>query len=76
VVKGLEATLRASHGAGTFQGAVLRAADLGDDADTTGTICGQLAGAYWGESTVPESLRSGLARRDMWENALAGILGA
>ena len=23
---------------------------LGDDADTTGAVCGQLAGAYWGES--------------------------
>jgi ADP-ribosylglycohydrolase len=50
--------------------------NLGDDADTTGAICGQLAGAFWGESQIPEPLRSGLARRDMLENALAGILGA
>jgi ADP-ribosylglycohydrolase len=46
------------------------------DADTTGAICGQLAGAFWGESNIPEPLRSGLARMDMLENALAGILGA
>jgi hypothetical protein len=48
--------------------------NLGDDADTTGAICGQLAGAYWGESQIPDSLRSGLARRDMIEEALVGIL--
>jgi ADP-ribosyl-[dinitrogen reductase] hydrolase len=44
------------------------------NADTTGAICGQLDGAFWGESNIPESLRSGLARRDMIEEALAGIL--
>jgi ADP-ribosylglycohydrolase len=48
--------------------------NLGDDADTTGAICGQLAGACWGELQIPDSLRSGLARMDMLESALAGIL--
>jgi ADP-ribosyl-[dinitrogen reductase] hydrolase len=52
------------------------AVNLGDNADTTGAICVQLAGAYWGEAKIPESLRSGLARIDMLENALAGIIGA
>ena len=76
VVKSLEASLWAFHDADTFEEAVLRAVNLGDDADTTGAICGQLAGAYWGESAFPESLRSGLARMDMLESALAGIGGA
>jgi len=75
VVKSLEASLWAFHDAATFEEAVLRAVNLGDDADTTGAICGQLAGAFWGESNIPESLRSGLARMDMLENALAGIVG-
>jgi ADP-ribosyl-[dinitrogen reductase] hydrolase len=48
--------------------------NLGDDAGTTGAICGQLAGTFWGESNIPERLRSGLARMDMIESALAGIL--
>jgi len=39
-------------------------------------ICGQLVGAFWGESDIPEPLRSGLARMDMLKNAVAGILGA
>jgi ADP-ribosyl-[dinitrogen reductase] hydrolase len=75
VVKSLEAALWAFHDASGIEEAVLRAVNLGDDADTTGAICGQLAGAYWGESNIPESLRSGLARMDMLENALAGIMG-
>ena len=55
---------------------MLKAVNLGDDADTTGAICGQLAGAFWGESNIPQSLRSGLARVDMLEKALTGIVGA
>ncbi len=74
VVKSLEAALWAFHDAESFEEAVLRAVNLGDDADTTGAICGQLAGAYWGESGIPNSLRAGLARKDMLETALAGIL--
>jgi ADP-ribosyl-[dinitrogen reductase] hydrolase len=75
VIKSLEASLRAFHDADSFDEAVLKAVNLGDDADTTGAICGQLAGAYWGESGISESLRSGLARMDMIEQALAGIIG-
>jgi ADP-ribosyl-[dinitrogen reductase] hydrolase len=74
VVKSLEASLWAFHDASNFEEAVLRAVNLGDDADTTGAICGQLAGTYWGESGISEPLRSGLARMDMIENALAGIV--
>jgi len=53
---------------------VLKAVNLGDDADTTGAIAGQLAGAYWGESGVPQRWREGLARRDMIEAAMRGIV--
>ena len=69
-----EASLWAFHNAVSFEDAVLKAVNLGDDADTTGAICGQLAGAFWGESNIPQSLRSGLARVDMLEKALAGIV--
>ncbi len=76
VVKSLEAALWAFHEADSFEEAVFQAVNLGDDADTTGAICGQLAGAYWGESRIPEPLRRGLARTDLLENALAGLLQA
>jgi ADP-ribosylglycohydrolase len=75
VVKGLEAALWAFYDAKDFREAVLRAVNLGDDADTTGAVCGQLAGAYWGESGIPKQWRDGLAKPEMIEKALAGLLG-
>lgn len=74
VVASLEAALWAFHDAKDFEEAVLRAVNLGDDADTTGAVCGQFAGAYWGESGIPESLRKGLARQDMIEAGIASCL--
>lgn len=74
VVKSLEAALWAFHDAADFREAVLKAVNLGDDTDTTGAVCGQLAGAFWGESGIPREWRDGLARRDMIERALAGLL--
>ena len=74
VVKSLEAALWAFHDAKDFREAVLRAVNLGDDADTTGAVCGQLAGACWGESGIPAEWREGLARPEMIEKALHGLL--
>jgi ADP-ribosyl-[dinitrogen reductase] hydrolase len=54
-VRSLEAALWAFHDAVDFREAVLRAVNLGDDADTTGAVCGQFAGAYFGESGIPQS---------------------
>ena len=72
VVRSLEAALWAFHDAEDFREAVLRAVNLGDDADTTGAVCGQLAGACWGESGIPRQWLEGLARREMIEKALPG----
>jgi ADP-ribosyl-[dinitrogen reductase] hydrolase len=75
VVQSLEAALWAFHDAADFEEAVLKAVNLGDDADTTGAVCGQFAGAYWGETGIPGPLRAGLARFDLIEKALEGITG-
>lgn len=75
VVHSLEASLWALHRASGFAEAVLAAVNLGDDADTTGAVCGQLAGALWGESGIPAEWREGLVRRDMLDDALDGLLG-
>ena len=74
VVQSLEAALWAFHDARDFGEAVLRAVNLGDDADTTGAVCGQLAGAFWGESGIPTEWLNGLARPDLIDKALAGLL--
>ena len=75
VVKSLEAALWAFHNAASFQEAVLRAVNLGNDADTTGAVCGQFAGAYFGESQIAPELRTGLAARDQIEPILERLIG-
>jgi ADP-ribosyl-[dinitrogen reductase] hydrolase len=53
VVDSLEAALWCFQTTETYAQAVLAATNLGDDADTTAAICGQVAGAYYGESGLP-----------------------
>jgi ADP-ribosylglycohydrolase len=65
VVRGLEAALWAFHNSTTFREGVLMAANLGDDADTTAAIYGQLAGAYYGEENIPLEWRSKLVMVDV-----------
>lgn len=48
VVRSLEAALWCFDQTSSYDDAVLRAANLGDDADTTAAVCGQLAGAFYG----------------------------
>jgi ADP-ribosylglycohydrolase len=76
VVRSLEAALWAFHDADDFRAAVLKAVNLGNDADTTGAVAGQLAGAYWGESGIPPEWRQNLARRDLIDPILARLLAA
>ena len=53
VVEALEAALWCFWKTDTYAEAVLAATNLGDDADTTAAICGQIAGAYYGQSGIP-----------------------
>jgi ADP-ribosyl-[dinitrogen reductase] hydrolase len=43
---------------------VLAATNLGDDADTTAAICGQLAGAYYGAGGIPARWLDKLVMRE------------
>lgn len=52
VAHSLEASLWSVARSGTFAEAVLLAANLGEDADTTAAITGQLAGALHGASSI------------------------
>jgi ADP-ribosyl-[dinitrogen reductase] hydrolase len=54
VVESLEAALWCFHHTESFREAVLTATNLGHDADTTAAICGQLAGAFYGEQGIPD----------------------
>jgi ADP-ribosyl-[dinitrogen reductase] hydrolase len=68
VVKSLEAALWAFYHGRTFEEGCLLAANLGDDADTTAAVYGQLAGAYYGEESIPEAWRARLALRETIES--------
>jgi ADP-ribosyl-[dinitrogen reductase] hydrolase len=52
-VASFEAALWCFHTTSTFEAAVLEAANLGDDADTTAAIVGQVAGAFYGVQGIP-----------------------
>lgn len=57
VILAFEAALWAFYHGESFEQAVLLAANLGEDADTTAAITGQLAGAYYGLDRIPERWR-------------------
>lgn len=62
-VESLEAALWCFAHTDTFEQAVLAAVNLGDDADTTAAICGQLAGAFYGVDAIPIAWREQLVMR-------------
>jgi ADP-ribosylglycohydrolase len=68
VTHSLEAALWAFAKSTSFQDGALLAVNLGEDADTTGAIYGQLAGAFYGVDSIPERWRSKLAKRDLLED--------
>lgn len=68
VVASLEAALWCLSRTSSFREAILLAANLGDDADTTAAVCGQLAGAHYGcaesEGGIPQAWRDKLTMAD------------
>lgn len=48
----------------SFEETVLKAVNLGDDTDTTGTVAGGLAGVFYGASAIPKEWLATLARQD------------
>ena len=74
VIECLEAALWAFHNSESFESGCLLAVNLGDDSDTTGAVYGQLAGAYYGASRIPEHWLSVLAKRDILESHSNALL--
>jgi ADP-ribosylglycohydrolase len=69
VVASLEAALWAFARSDTFRAGALLAVNLGDDADTTGAVYGQLAGAAYGMAGIPPRWLATLA----WRERIAGM---
>ncbi|WP_291260420.1 ADP-ribosylglycohydrolase family protein [Gemmatimonas sp.] len=64
----LEAALWAFYHSRDFREGCLLAVNLGDDADTTAAIYGQIAGAFYGESGIPARWRRQLANRPLLDH--------
>ena len=62
VVESLEAALWAFHHSTDFRDGCLLAVNLGDDADTTAAIYGQIAGVYYGVDGIPAEWRERVAK--------------
>lgn len=75
VAHSLESALWCVKRTGTFAGAILAAANLGEDADTTAAITGQLAGAIYGVAGIPAEWLERLAWRDRLESVGRALLG-
>lgn len=75
VIASLEAALWAFWHTDSFRDAMLAAANLGDDADTTAAICGQIAGAHYGRAAIPPEWLAALHWREHIEQ-VACRLGA
>ena len=73
MVDALEAAVWSLATTGSFEEALLRAVNLGDDTDTVAAIAGGLAGLYYGEEAIPEAWLKALQRREWIEGMISGI---
>lgn len=74
VIESLESALWCFINSDSFEEAILLSANIGNDADTTAAICGQIAGAYYGFSGIPEKWSSAIVMTNeikQWANDLA-----
>ncbi|WP_194868782.1 ADP-ribosylglycohydrolase family protein [Pseudoalteromonas sp. PPB1] len=60
VIESLISALWCFYHGENFKDAILLAANIGNDADTTAAICGQIAGAYYGYSEIPKEWRESI----------------
>jgi ADP-ribosyl-[dinitrogen reductase] hydrolase len=74
VARDLEAALWSVGRAADFRGAVLLAANLGQECNTTAAIAGQLAGALCGAALIPASWRGQVAWSDRLSTAAARLM--
>jgi ADP-ribosyl-[dinitrogen reductase] hydrolase len=74
VVESLEAALWCFDRCDSFEASILEAANLGDDADTTAAVCGQVAGAFYGHGGIPERWLARLAMRGRIEDLALALM--
>ena len=73
-VSTLQAALWAFHTTNNFEEALIAAVNLGGDADSIGAVCGQIAGAYYGYSAIPERWLSAIKDRKNIDNLIKNFI--
>ncbi len=63
-IHSLEVALWSFYHTHTFEDAILKSVNLGDDADTGGAITGQLVGAFYGVDGIPDELVCALSKSE------------
>jgi ADP-ribosyl-[dinitrogen reductase] hydrolase len=67
IVSALEAALWAFARTTNFRAGALAAVNLGGDSDVIAAVYGQLAGAFYGVTGIPQTWRDSLLRKDLLE---------
>lgn len=70
VVDTLEASVWSLLNTASFRDALLKAVNLGDDADTVGAVTGGLAGLYYGYESIPKEWSAEIQKRTEIENLI------
>lgn len=73
VVHTLEATVWSLINTDSFERALLKAVNLGDDSDTVGAITGGLAGLYYGYDVIPDEWLNVIQKREWIEDMINAI---
>ncbi len=74
VIDTLEASLWCLYHSKSYKEAVLKAVNLGDDADTVGAITGSLAGIYYGYDNVPKKWIKSLMKKELVDKTINDFL--
>ncbi len=72
----LELAMWAVANTSSFEDAVIQAVNLGDDADTVGAVTGQLAGAVYGENSIPDRWLERLEWRNELKELAEMLIGS
>ena len=72
VVDALEAVVWCLVNADSFETALLKVVNLGDDTDTVGAIAGGLAGLFYGYDAIPADWLAAIQRREWIEGLCEG----
>ncbi len=75
VIESLETALWCFKNSGSFKEAVLLATNIGNDADTTAAICGQISGAYYGVQSIPDEWLESLTMANEISNMADQLYG-